>query len=56
MAHEARLEFSRNIARGESCIDLALAALQIAAEDDAMSKGLTTRQCQEEPFETQNAR
>jgi hypothetical protein len=35
-AYSARMAFVRNIARGESGIDLAQAAFQIAAEDDAL--------------------
>ncbi|GAB4816397.1 hypothetical protein N2152v2_003443 [Parachlorella kessleri] len=35
-AYEARMAFLRNISRGEAAVDLADAALQIAAEDDAL--------------------
>lgn len=34
-AYEARMAFVQNIAGGEASLDLALAALQVAAEDDA---------------------
>jgi hypothetical protein len=36
LAAEARLAFAANVARGEAGVDLAEAALQIAAEDDAI--------------------
>ena len=35
-AHAARQALLRNLARGEAAVDLADAALQIAAEDDAL--------------------
>jgi hypothetical protein len=35
-AYEARREFLQNISAGESSMDLAVAALQVAAEDDAI--------------------
>ena len=43
MAYDARLAFARNLSRGESCVDLALAALQIAAEDDAIGEGMNLK-------------
>lgn len=39
LAAEARLAFARNVARGEAGINLAEAALQVAAEDDAIGGG-----------------
>ncbi|CAD7704561.1 unnamed protein product [Ostreobium quekettii] len=36
MAHNVRVELARNLALGEARMDVALAALQIAAEDDAI--------------------
>lgn len=38
LAFEARLAFARNIARGEAGVNLAEAALQVAAEDDAIGE------------------
>lgn len=38
-AWEARVAFARNIARGEPGMNLAEAALQVAAEDDALGEG-----------------
>ena len=42
-AFEARRAFVQNIARGESAISVAEAALQIAAEDDAIVSHSTVR-------------
>lgn len=36
LSHEARRSLALNMQKGDACMDLALAALQIAAEDDAL--------------------
>ncbi|GMH45123.1 hypothetical protein BSKO_13080 [Bryopsis sp. KO-2023] len=36
LAFNARKEFARNLSKGDACMDLALAAVHIAAEDDAL--------------------
>lgn len=38
LAYDARRAFAENLSRGDASMDLALAALQIVAEDDALSK------------------
>lgn len=38
---EARRAFAQNVSRGEASVDVALAALQIAAEDDAIASHST---------------